>query len=149
MLPELILFTGLQGSGKSSFYQKKFADTHLRINLDMLRTRHREKLLIQACLAAKQSLVIDNTNVTRDERAAYFAMLAASPFPFRCSSYFFPPDFKACLERNAQRSRQVPEIGIRAALKRLQAPSFDEGFEQIFEVTLCDGDFLIKRWEKL
>ena len=41
---QLILFTGVQASGKSTFYQQYFYHTHLRINLDMLKTRHREKI---------------------------------------------------------------------------------------------------------
>ncbi len=62
---EAIIFIGLQASGKSSFYKEKFIDTHIRINLDMLKTRYREKVLFDACLKAKQPLVIDNTNPTR------------------------------------------------------------------------------------
>ncbi len=148
MHPEFIIFTGLQGSGKSSFYQQRFADSHLRINLDMLRTRHRENLLLKACFEAKQSVVIDNTNVSRAERAVYLEKLAAAPFPFRRSCYYFPPDVKSCLERNAARSRQVPEIGIRAALKRLEVPSFEEGFDEIISVILRDNSFQLENWTK-
>ena len=59
---EALIFVGLQASGKSTFYKERFFTTHLRINLDMLRTRHRERLLIGACLEAKQPFVVDNTN---------------------------------------------------------------------------------------
>ena len=61
---QLLLFCGVQASGKSSYYKAHFADTHIRLNLDMLRTRHREALLFHACLQAKQPCVIDNTNPT-------------------------------------------------------------------------------------
>jgi predicted ABC-type ATPase len=67
---QLILFIGLQGSGKSTFYQRQFADTHVRINLDMLKTRRRERLLFDACLSAKQPAVIDNTNPTPVDRSS-------------------------------------------------------------------------------
>jgi hypothetical protein len=33
-----ILLIGLQASGKSTFFRERFSDTHVRINLDMLRT---------------------------------------------------------------------------------------------------------------
>jgi transcriptional regulator with XRE-family HTH domain len=36
---EAIIFVGIQASGKSTFYRERFFDTHLRINLDMLKTR--------------------------------------------------------------------------------------------------------------
>lgn len=68
---EAVIFIGLQAAGKSSFYREKFIDTHIRINLDMLKTRHRETILLNACLEAKQPLVIDNTNPTIEERKRY------------------------------------------------------------------------------
>ena len=36
---EAVIFVGIQGSGKSSYYKERFFRTHFRINLDMLRTR--------------------------------------------------------------------------------------------------------------
>lgn len=61
---QLIIFTGLQASGKSTFYKEYFYKTHLRLNLDMLKTRHREKILFDACLESKSKCVIDNTNMS-------------------------------------------------------------------------------------
>jgi len=68
---QLVLFIGVQASGKSTFYQQRFADTHVRINLDMLKTRHRERLLFEVCFAAQQPVVIDNTNPMPVDRARY------------------------------------------------------------------------------
>jgi len=34
MKPELVVFTGLQGSGKTSFYRERFATTHVHISKD-------------------------------------------------------------------------------------------------------------------
>ncbi|HSJ03696.1 MAG TPA: ATP-binding protein, partial [Verrucomicrobium sp.] len=62
---QLILFTGIPASGKSLFYKQRYADTHVRINLDMLRTRNRESILFRACLEGKAQVVVDNTNLTR------------------------------------------------------------------------------------
>ena len=45
---QLIIFMGLQASGKSTFYREKFIDTHIRLNLDMLKTRHREQILVRS-----------------------------------------------------------------------------------------------------
>lgn len=47
---EAVIFIGLQASGKSTFYQERFFNTHVRINLDMLKTRNREKQSLQVCL---------------------------------------------------------------------------------------------------
>ena len=66
---EAVLFIGIQAAGKSTFYQQRFFKTHIRINLDMMKTRHRENRLLETCLAIKQPFVVDTTNPTRKERA--------------------------------------------------------------------------------
>ncbi|MEQ8541828.1 MAG: hypothetical protein RIB93_30755 [Coleofasciculus sp. D1-CHI-01] len=66
---EAVILIGIQASGKSSFCRDRFYNTHIRINLDMLKTRHREAILVQACLDAQQRFVVDNTNPTRADRA--------------------------------------------------------------------------------
>ena len=47
---EAVIFVGLQGAGKSTFYKERFLDTHPRLSLDMLKTRHREKRFLMACV---------------------------------------------------------------------------------------------------
>ncbi len=54
---ELVLFIGIQATGKSSFYRERFFRTHVCINGDMLKTRRREELLIEACLEGKTAFV--------------------------------------------------------------------------------------------
>jgi hypothetical protein len=36
---ETVLSIGVQGAGTTAFYRERFFDTHLRISLDMLRSR--------------------------------------------------------------------------------------------------------------
>lgn len=50
---EAVILIGVQGAGKSTFFKQRFVDTHIRINGDMLKTKYREKLLVEACLKAK------------------------------------------------------------------------------------------------
>jgi predicted kinase len=50
---EIVILMGIPASGKSTFYQQRFSTTHLRINLDMLRTRRRECSLFDWCLAMR------------------------------------------------------------------------------------------------
>ena len=47
---ELVVFIGIQATGKSSFYLDRFFRTHVRVNLDMLKTRNREQILVRACI---------------------------------------------------------------------------------------------------
>lgn len=68
---EAIIFVGIQATGKSTFYRENFFKTHIRINLDMLKTRHRENIILEACIKAKQPFVIDNTNPSMNDRKKY------------------------------------------------------------------------------
>src|SRR4051812_36659942 len=98
---EAIIFIGIQGSGKSSFYKERFFNTHVRINLDMLKTKHRQEVLLSACLEIMQPFVVDNTNVTAQTRAYFIARAKAAGF--RVVGYYFRSDVKAALLRNNQR----------------------------------------------
>ncbi len=131
---ELILFCGLQGAGKTSFYQRHFAATHLRISMDMLRTRRREKAILHACLDTGQRCVVDNTNPSVAERAAYIA--AAREQHFTVTGYYFDVPVKVCLARNAGREgkARISKVGLFAARARLVPPDIAEGFARIFSV---------------
>ena len=68
---EAVIFCGIQGVGKSTFFKDRFFRTHVRISLDLLRTRNRERIFLAACLESGQRFVVDNTNPTRNERSVY------------------------------------------------------------------------------
>jgi predicted kinase len=70
---EMIILIGLQGAGKSTFYRQRFAGTHTLVSKDLLRNNKkpacRQRQLIEEALRAGRSLVVDNTNPTREDRA--------------------------------------------------------------------------------
>ncbi len=142
---DVVLLIGIQASGKSTFFRERFFDTHVRLNLDMLRTRHRERLLFDACLQAKQSLVIDNTNASTAERAAYIGPARAAGF--RVVGYYFRSVVAESVPRNAARTgaARIPERGIMGTAARLEQPSLDEGFDELYYVRLEDG-FVVEPW---
>jgi predicted kinase len=84
---QAIIFVGIQASGKSTFYSQHFFHTHIRINLDLLKTRHREKRLLETCLEITQSFVIDNTNPTSEDRKRYIE--PAKNKGFQIIRYYF------------------------------------------------------------
>ena len=145
---EAIIFMGLQASGKSSFYRQKFVNSHIRLNMDMLKTRNREKLLFNACLTAKQSLVIDNTNPTKADRQKY--ILPAITHQFKVTGYYFQSNIKDCLRRNnlRQGKSKIPVVGILATAKKLELPSYEEGFARLYYVNIAENNlFVIKDWQ--
>jgi len=128
------LFIGLPGSGKSSFYKERFYATHVRINRDMLKTAHRERRLIETCLEIGQRFVVDNTNLTRAARGEYIQRAKAAKF--RVIGYYFRTRVAAAIARNEERQAKIPKVGIFAAQKRLEVPSSDEGFDELYCATL-------------
>ena len=144
---QLIIFIGLPATGKSSFYHHQFFRSHVRVNRDMLRTKHRETLLVDACLAGKTPLVVDNTNLTKVERSEYISKATASRFEVH--GYFFESRVVDALSRNSMRSHedQVPEVAIRDGCKRLQLPDREEGFDQLFFVRFDPiQGFVVDEW---
>lgn len=141
---QLIIFTGVQASGKSSYYLLHLAHSHLRINLDMLKTRHRENMIFETCLASKTKMVIDNTNPTKADRARHIQR--AKDTGFEVISYYFETDLSSTLERNNHRkgNANIPEVGVRATYKKLEVPTLDEGFDEVFKVKIVgNGEFSV------
>jgi predicted kinase len=137
---EAVIFVGVQGAGKSTFYRERFFDTHVRISLDMLRTRKREQQLVTACLDAGQSFVVDNTNPQASDRARYLE--AARSQRFRVIAYFFDVPLRDAMDRNNNRKlrQKIPAVAVAGTHKKLERPSKGEGFDQIFTVRVTNQD---------
>jgi predicted kinase len=145
---EAIILIGIQGAGKSTFCRDRFFDTHVRINLDMLKTRHREKLLLDACLTAKQPFVVDNCNSAREDRCRYIEPAKAAGFTV--VGYYLQSKVADCHERNRQRTGKqvVPIKAMLGTAGRLELPSLTEGFDKLYYVRVSgDGAFVVEEWK--
>src|SRR5512137_2137686 len=94
-MPQAVILIGVQATGKSTFFKERFADTHVRINLDMLKTRPREKIILEACFESGQSFVVDNTNPTVEDRQRY--IVPAKEAHFEVIGYYFESRISASL----------------------------------------------------
>jgi predicted kinase len=139
---EAVIFVGLQGAGKSSFFRERFFSTHVRISLDLVRTRNREQRFLATCIETKQRFVIDNTNPTHVDRAKFIG--SAKQSGFRVVGYYFQSRVEDCLRRNESRNDAVPEVAILSTAKKLEIPSMDEGFDELFYVHLTNGGFVVE-----
>lgn len=142
---ECIIFTGAQGAGKTSFFKQHFIQTHLRISLDLLNTRNKEKIFITTCFNTGQRFVIDNTNPGRDERTKYIAW--AKEFKFKVISYYFDCPLDDCIERNSGRTgkEKIPLAGVHSTYRKLEKPLPEEGFDEMFEVKLESNAFIVQK----
>lgn len=133
---EAVIFIGIQASGKTTFYLERFFKTHVRINLDMLKTRHREKILLEACLEMKQPFVVDNTSPAREDRRKYIK--SAKSRSFRVIGYYFDSEIEQAIKRNNSRpeKERIPVPGIKNTHSRLEFPEYSEGFDELYSVTI-------------
>ena len=150
MEKELVIFIGLQGSGKSTFFQASFAREHFAyVSKDRLRSsrnpERRQRELIARSLELGHSVVVDNTNPRRVDRAPLIALARAAGA--RVVGYYFPPHVQSSLQRNARREgrARVPAVAIYTTARKLEPPGLDEGFDALLVVEAAtEGTFLIR-----
>jgi len=148
---DLVIFIGLQASGKTTFYHQRFAATHDYVSKDQMRNVRRRETrqheLVGVALAAGRSVVVDNTNSRRADRTPLIEI--GRRHEACIVGYYFRADVRACLERNRKRAgrARVPDVAILATRKRLELPSYDEGFDALHYVELLgDGRFDLRDW---
>lgn len=145
---EVIIFIGIQATGKSTFYKENFFKSHMHINLDMLKTRTRENIFIEGCIRAKQPFVVDNTNSTIEDRKKYIDI--AKEAGFSVIGYYFQSNIKDAIARNENRTGKecVPARGIGGTYKKLVLPAYDEGFDKLYYVSIGeDNNFIVEEWK--
>lgn len=140
---EILIFSGLQASGKSTFYKENFFNSHVRISMDLLNTRRKEAKFLEFCLSMQQRIVIDNTNPTVADREKYIS--AAKARKYKVIGYQFRTELADALARNALRTgkERIPDVGLKATFKKLEPLQFAEGFDEIFKVSIENNRFNI------
>lgn len=137
---ELVIFCGLQAAGKSTFYARTLAGTHVLVSKDLLRNNkrpeRRQEHLVREALAAGRSVAVDNTNPTIEDRARLIAL--GREYGAEIVGYFFLSDREASRARNAAREgrARVPPVAIYATAKRLTPPTYAEGFDRLYTVRI-------------
>ena len=140
---EAVILCGVQGSGKTTLYRDLYLETHARVSLDLLRTRHRERAFLAVCLDTKMPFVVDNTNPTVAERARY--VVPAREAGFRLTAILVEVDHATAAARNAARDRVVRPAGLRDVARRLIRPTPEEGFDELLHATTGpDGGWRIE-----
>ena len=139
---ELVALIGLPGSGKSSFHRARYAGTHVHVSKDLLGTARRkdekQMRLVEAALRSGRSVVVDNTNPRRADRAPLIE--AAHRLGATATGILVAAPVAQCLRRNEAREgkARVPAVAIYVAARKLEPPSREEGFDEVFEARLAE-----------
>jgi predicted kinase len=135
MPPELIIFVGLQASGKSTYYHSHFAATHVHVSKDLMKNaRNREeqqRQMIEAALAAGRSVVVDNTNPTPVIRAPLIEI--GRRHGASVHAYYFETTVKEAVARNRLREgkARVPDVALFVTARKMVPPGLKEGFDEV------------------
>ena len=140
-----MILCGVQGAGKTTLYRDRFLDTHVRVAMDLLRTRAREDAFLRVCLAERQRFVVDATNPTPADRRRYLE--PAREAGFRTVAYLVEVADAQALARNEAREgrRRVPPGALVGTGRRLLRPTPEEGFDELWHATAAaDGGWRIE-----
>lgn len=141
-----VIFIGIQACGKSTFYNENFVDL-VHINLDTLHTRNKENKLLEECIKNEKSFVVDNTNPKREDRVKYIK--TARDADYKIIGYYFRSSVSESIERNSERTgkAKVPNVAIISTYAKLEIPSLEEGFDELYYVCTENKKFIVKKWK--
>jgi len=132
---ELIVFSGLQASGKSTYYRAHLSATHVHVSKDLMQnTRNRDERQLREIARALEegkSVVVDNTNPTPAVRAPLIALGRA--YGARVVAFYFETTVKDAVARNRLREgkARVPDVALFVTARKIVPPTVAEGFDEV------------------
>lgn len=143
---ELLLLVGQPGSGKSTFVEKHLSPIgYLSISQDNLKTKQKCLKTVEDLLKkGSPKIVVDNTNPSRKSRAEFIEIAKKYTIPVRIAVLTTPNEL--CQHNNAYRAymkikERIPEIAYRIYNKNYEAPSLDEGCDEVIKIPfVLDND---------
>ena len=135
---EIILLVGLQGSGKST-YSDILVNVHgyVRINQDTLKTKSKCLTEAKKQMGLDASIVVDNTNSSKDTRAEYIKLAQKYNYTVRC--FVFDVSLEFAMHNTTYRmykydKTSIPKIAYAMYKKYYVEPKKEEGIDSIEKI---------------
>ncbi|GAA5852634.1 hypothetical protein JCM8547_002572 [Rhodosporidiobolus lusitaniae] len=164
--PEVVLFVGFPGSGKTSFYKRHFAASgYVHVNQDTLKTRPKCLDKVAECLSAKPpvSCVVDNTSPSASVRKEYLTLIRSRFKGVKVRCFWFSAPMELAMHNsvyraayapidkgNAKKREVLPLIAFNSYAKNFQQPKLEEGFDEVKQINFrFDGPpEELSRWSR-
>lgn len=135
---EMILMVGSPCCGKTSFVKEYFPD-YIRINQDTLKTKAKcLKTTENALQKSSQSIIIDNTNPSKEVRKEYINLAKKYNYKVRIIIKETTKDLSDHLNivrcRKEGFDKRLPDIAFRMFWSKYQIPTLEEGVKEIINV---------------
>ena len=118
----MVIFVGIAGSGKSTFYKNYLSEKYLWINQDELGTKAKVEKKIREAITFNRNYIIDKMNNKLADRIEYITQ--AKQNNYKCYIVYFIRDGRA---NNKRRQKPVSDIVYHSYFKNLTPPSELEG----------------------
>jgi predicted kinase len=125
---EYVLMIGVALSGKTTYVKANFDHEEIRLYY-FDNNRKKEMDYIEQCLKQGKSIVVDDTNLTKDIRKMHIDM--AKRYGAKMIGIFMKTSIGLLHQRRMRRNEQFPLVAIHRQLRDLETPTNDEGFETL------------------
>lgn len=159
-MTELLMLVGIPGCGKSTFAKNHpeyiwHSSDEIREELGLANENRQDNAKcfevlenrVKKDLENGRSCIYDATNLSRKKRMTFLPWIKKTGC--KVIAIVFPVDIQICKERNANRSRVVPEHAIDRMITSFDVPTCSEGFDEIrlfgyednqpFDLSIADG----------
>lgn len=138
--PELVIFVGSPASGKSTYFYRHFRPAGYEwVNQDTLKTRPKCLSVVEASLLEGRSVVVDNTNPSREVRREYLELVKRLGLGTKVRVAWFEADERTCRQNSVYRALKgegreiLPGIAFTMYHKGFVRPTVDEGELFVFK----------------